>query len=94
MAFAATTITIAGTAPVLIVPGSPVPGWARQAVLQNVSAAPVQLYLGGTAITGSNGFPLTGSAVFSVETHRQQDLYCAAAAAAANQSLTILMDLI
>lgn len=96
MAFAATTIIVNGTAPVLLVPGSPVISWQRQAVLQNtsVAASAVQVYLGGSGITGSNGFPLTGSAVLSVETRRQQDLYGAAAAAGASQAITVLMDLI
>lgn len=94
--FSATTIIVNGTTPVLLVPGSPVVNWQRQAMFQNtsVAASAVQIYLGATSITGSNGFPLTGSAVFSVETRRQQDLYAAAAVAGASQAITVLMDLI
>lgn len=96
MAFAATTIVVNGTTPVLLVPGSPVINWQRQAVIQNsgILASAFQIYLGGPAFVGSQGFPLAATSAFSVETRRQQDLYGAAHIAGASQAITILMDLI
>lgn len=94
MAFIATQVTVNGTTPVLIVPGSPVGKNGRRAVIQNSSVVGslAQLYLGGSTFVGSAGFPLSGTAVFSVEARRQQDLYAAAAINNANNVLTILMD--
>lgn len=96
MAFAATTILVNGTTPVLLVPAAQGINWSRQAVIQNTSVVSslAQVYLGGSSFVGSAGFPLSGSAVFSVETRRQQDLYAAAAINNANQLFTVLMDLV
>lgn len=94
--FAATTISVNGTAPVLIVPGSPVGSKKRQALIQNtgIVASSFTTFYGGTSFVGSAGFPMTATIPLSVEAGRQQDLYGAGHKDGASQAITVLMDLI
>lgn len=94
MGFAATTVTIAaGATPVLLVAGG---GNVRprQAVLQNVTPLGSIAVIAFGSATGvpTLGFQWTGTAPFSFDVRRGQDLYGGVVSSVAAQTISILMD--